>query len=115
MACRKDGCHDGGFRRIGNLLRGEDHIDVFFAQGFQPVLQLPHEDRVLEKEPCLIENEQGRPSVEPLFNPVKEIEESRNHDLGTHAHQCVHLNGQPVAILHGVGIGIEDFTVVALH
>jgi hypothetical protein len=54
-------------------LGGEDDRGVLLAQGLEPLAQLASERRVVEGQPALVDQDQGRPAVELPLDAVKEI------------------------------------------
>jgi hypothetical protein len=58
-----DGGRDAGVLDVGERLRGEDHRHVLLAQRLEPLADARGEDRVVEEQPGLIEDQQvGAPS-----------------------------------------------------
>src|SRR3546814_9527494 len=59
------GCNDA-IGDIGERLGREYHRDVLLAQRLQPFADARGEQRVVEEDPGFVEDQQRRPSVEPL-------------------------------------------------
>jgi hypothetical protein len=53
-------------------LGGEDHGDVLLAQHLQPFADARGEDRVVEIDPGLVEDQQRRPAFLPCFRQAGE-------------------------------------------
>src|SRR3546814_12181525 len=66
------GCNDA-IGDIGERLGREYHRDVLLAQRLQPFADARGEQRVVEEDPGFVEDQQRRPSVEPLFEPMEQI------------------------------------------
>src|SRR3546814_9245913 len=64
---------------IGERLGREYHRDVLLAQRLQPFADARGEQRVVEEDPGFVEDQQRRPSVEPLFEPMEQVGE---HEIG---------------------------------
>src|SRR3546814_4910194 len=60
----------------------EHHGDIALSQHLQPFANTRREQRMVEKHPGFIENEQRRPPGEPLFEPVEEVGQHGGNDAG---------------------------------
>ena len=76
---------------VGERLGCEDDRGVLLAQGLQPFPDLAGEAAVVEREPALVDDEKGRPAVEPVLDPVKEIGKDGRRRAGTN--QALGLEG----------------------
>ena len=71
---------------VAKMTRG-----VLLAQRLQPFAQLAGEAVVVERQPALVDDEQGRPAVEPVLDAVEEIGEHGGR--GARADQALGLEG----------------------
>ena len=67
---------------IGERLGGEDDARILLPQRLQPFAELPGEAGVVEREPAFVDDEQGRPAVEPVADAVEEIGEHGGRRAG---------------------------------
>ena len=101
--------------RVGDLLGREDDVDVLLAERLEPALQAAGEDRMAEKQPRLVEDEQRRRDRRTAL---------RCDERGTRARGSRPASPRamrwPISIIvHGgrgdvVVVGVEDLAVVAL-
>ncbi len=77
MAALDDRCGDRAVVDVRKRLGGEDYRGVLLAQGLQPFAQLGAEAGIVEGDPALIDDDQGRSSVQPRLDPVKQMGEHR--------------------------------------
>ena len=90
-ACRYRAVDD-----IGKALGGEDDTYVGFTQDLEPFADLGRENGIVEKYPCLIENQHCRFAVKPLFQAMEQIgQDRRNHRRGVH--DMFHLKALPTS------------------
>src|SRR3546814_5861646 len=75
------GCNDA-IGDIGERLGREYHRDVLLAQRLQPFADARGEQRVVEEDPGFVEDQQRRPSVEPLFEPMEQVGEHGRYEIG---------------------------------
>jgi hypothetical protein len=60
---------------VGERLRREDDARVLLSQRFQPLPELAGKAAVVEREPALVDDQQGRAALEAVLDAVKEIGE----------------------------------------
>ena len=100
---------------VGEALRHEDDRGVVLAQLLEPELDPLGEELVEEVGPRLLENDQRRPPVEPLLDPVEEVEERRDDDPVAELHQVRHLEDLEAALAEPVALRVEQSAEVALQ
>ena len=72
-----DDCRsDAGILDVGQRLCGEDDADVLLAQSLEPLADARGEQRIVEKQPGLVEDQQGRRAVEALLETGEQITQS---------------------------------------
>src|SRR3546814_7124408 len=67
------GCNGRGLD-VGEALGSEDDAGVLLPQSLQPFLELLGEGRTVQHQPALVDDDEGRRSVEPAFDPVRSEE-----------------------------------------
>jgi hypothetical protein len=96
-------CSDRARLDVGERLRGDDDRRVLFAQCFQPLPNLPRETRFVEREPPFIDDEERRPSLEPVFDAVEVIGE--NGERRTPADEAFRLEHLHIGRAKPLGFG----------
>ena len=79
---------------------------VLLAQRLQPFAELAGKALVVEREPALVDDEQGGPAVEPVLDAMEEIGEHRGRGAG--ADQAFGLERLNVGLAEPLGLGIEQ-------
>ena len=79
---------------------------VLLAQRLQPFAQLAGEAAIVEREPALVDDEQGRAPVEPLLDAVEQIGQDRGRGAG--ADQPLGLEGLDVGFAEALGLRVEQ-------
>src|SRR5690606_23207944 len=64
---------DAAARNVGEALGREDDRDVALAQDLEPLANARGEERVVEEDPGLVEDEERGPAVETRLEPVEQI------------------------------------------
>ncbi len=72
-AALDDRGRDAGVLDVREALRGEDDADVLLAQRLEPLADARGEHRIVQEQPGLIENQQGRCAIEPLVEAREQI------------------------------------------
>src|SRR3546814_14667385 len=80
-AALDDGWRDRGAGDVGKALRREQPRDILLAKHLEPFADARGEQRMVEEDPGFVEDQQRRPSVEPLFPPVEQIGAQRRARL----------------------------------
>ena len=91
---------------VGERLGGEDDAGILLPERLQPFAKLAGEARIVEGEPALVDDEQGRPTVEAILDAVEQIGEHRRRGAG--ADQALGLEGLDVGLAEALGFGIEQ-------
>ena len=91
---------------VGKRLGGEDDGGVLLAQRLQPFAELAGKALVVERKPALVDDQQGRPAVEPSLDAVEEIGQHRRR--GARADQPFGLERLDVGRAEPLGFGVEQ-------
>ena len=91
---------------VGERLGGEDDGRILLAQRLQPLAELAGKPFVVEREPAFVDDEQGRPAVEPAFDAMEEIGEHGRRGAGPD--QPLGLEGLDARLAETFGLGIEQ-------
>ena len=91
---------------IGERLGGEDHGRILLAERLQPLAKLLGEGRVVEDQPTLVDDEQGRPAVEAALDAMEEI--GQHSGGGASADQPLGLKGLDRCGAELLGLGVEQ-------
>ena len=86
---------------VAKMTRG-----VLLPQRLQPLAELAGEAGIVEREPALVDDEQGRPAVEPIFDAVKQI--GQHGGRGAGADQALGLEGLDLRFAKTLGLRIEQ-------
>ena len=105
QARRNRACGD-----VRQALRREHDRDILLAQRLQPVAQAACKHRMIEEQPGLIEDKQGRPAIESAFQLRKEMCQHRRREPLV-LHQRVHFETEDVSVSQTVLIGVEQRAV----
>src|SRR3546814_9179017 len=81
------GRRDRRARDVGEALGCEKHRDILLAQHLQPFADARGEQRMIEEDPGLVEDQQRRPAVEPLLETVEEVGDRKSTRLNS-SHYC---------------------------
>src|SRR3546814_7201947 len=81
-----DGGRDAAAGDVGEALGGEHYRDILLAQRLQPFADARGEQRMVEEDPGLVEDQQRRPAVEALLEPVEQIGEDRKSTRLNYSH-----------------------------
>ena len=68
-----DGGRDIAAVNVRERLRGEDDGSVLLPECLQPFAELIGEPLIIERQPALVDDEQGWPTIEPVADPMKQI------------------------------------------
>ena len=82
---------------------------ILLAQRLQPFAQLAGKALVVEGEPAFIDDQQGRPAVEPAFDAMEEIGEHGGRGAG--ADQALGLECLDVGFAQPLGFGVEQAAI----
>src|SRR5262245_39794433 len=74
-AALDDGWRDRTLLDVGERLCREHHAGILLAQSLEPLSQLCPEGRIIEREPALVDNQQGGPAIKTSLDAMKEIGE----------------------------------------
>ena len=75
-----DGRRDRAAGDVGEALRREQDRDILLAKRLEPLTDARGEQRVIEKDPRLVEDEQRRPAVEAVLEAMEQVREDRRDD-----------------------------------
>src|SRR3546814_13486661 len=78
-----DGGRDAAAGDVGEALGGEHYRDILLAQRLQPSADARGSQRMVEEDPGLVEDQQRRPAVESLLEPVEQNDEHRRVNART--------------------------------
>src|SRR3546814_113629 len=102
------GCNGRGLD-VGEALGSEDDAGVLLPQSLQPFLELLGEGRTVQHQPALVDDDEGRRSVEPAFDPVEQIGEHGGRGAG--AGQPFGLERLDIGVAQMLGFRIEQLAV----
>ena len=88
----------GELRELRRALRGQHDRRVLFPQLQEPLMHPRAEERVHERHPRLIDQQERRAPVEPLLDPPKQIEQHREGDSVVQAEEVLHLEHPEAAV-----------------
>ena len=97
---------DGARLDVGERLRGEHDARVLLAQRLEPLAQLRPEGRIVEREPALIDDQQGRASVEPALDTMEQVGEHGRCRAG--ADQSFSFEGLDIRLAKPFGLGVQQ-------
>jgi hypothetical protein len=93
---------------VGERLRGENDGSVLLAKRLQPFTELPGEAFIVEREPALVDHQQGGTPVEAIFNAMEEIGEDGRRRAG--ADKAFGLEGLDLGFADSLSLGVEQTT-----
>ena len=105
----------GRVEDVGQALAHEDDRAVALAQNPEPLLDLRGEDRVVEEQPRLLEDEEARLARETPLDLVEEIEKNRDGVLLALVHEVLDLEDLEVGVLEAVLFGVQEMPHRALE
>src|SRR3546814_12966840 len=91
-----DGGRDAAAGDVGEALGGEHYRDILLAQRLQPFADARGEQRMVEEDPGLVEDQQRRPAVEALLEPVEQIGDRKSVVWGKSVSVRVDLGGRRI-------------------
>src|SRR5262249_51232005 len=80
----------------------EHHAGVLLAQSLEPLSKLCPEGRIIERQPALVDDQQGGPAIKPPLDAMKEIGEYGGG--GARADQSFGLEGLNVGASEPFGL-----------
>ena len=105
-AALDDGRRDGAAVDVRERLRGEDDRGVLLPQRLQPLAQLPGEAGVVERQPALVDDEQGGAAVEAILDAMEQVGEDGGRSAGPD--QAFGLEGLDFGFAKALAFRIEQ-------
>src|SRR5271165_781726 len=97
---------DGRTVDVGERLGGEDDARILLPQRLQPFPELSGEAGVVEGEPALVDDEQSRPTVEPVADAAEEI--GKHGGRRARADQPFRLEGLDVPFAEPLDLRVQQ-------
>src|SRR5690606_29904783 len=108
-----DGRRDGRPVDVAKALRGKDDGGVLLSERLQPFAELAGKAVVVERQPALVDDDEGRRPVEAVLDAMEEIGEHRRRRTG--ADEALGLESLHARFAEMLDLRVEQPPIGATH